>query len=96
VPREVSQPRFDRLVELVHASAFANNKRFVGTVQAVLFEGVSKRDDRTLAGRTPTNKVVHVAVPQGRLGEEYSGMILDVEVVEAQTWFLGGRLLGTE
>jgi tRNA-2-methylthio-N6-dimethylallyladenosine synthase len=96
VPREESQPRFDRLVELVHASAFANNQRFVGGVEPVLFEGVSKRDERTLAGRTPTNKVVHVPVPDGRVGAEYSGRILDAEITEAQTWFLGGRLLGTE
>ena len=96
VTRDVSQHRLDRLVELVHASAFANNQRFVGSVQPVLFEGVSKRDERTLAGRTPTNKVVHVAVPQGRIGEEFAGRLLDAEIIEAQTWFLGGRLLGTE
>jgi tRNA-2-methylthio-N6-dimethylallyladenosine synthase len=96
VPREVTQPRFDRLVELVHASAFSNNQRFLGGVEPVLFEGVSKRDERTLAGRTPTNKVVHVPVPDGAVGAEYSGLIQDVEITEAQTWFLGGRLLGTE
>jgi tRNA-2-methylthio-N6-dimethylallyladenosine synthase len=96
VPRELSQPRFDRLVEAVHASAFANNQLLMGTVQRVLFEGVSKRDDLTLAGRTPTNKVVHVPVPDGRSGAEFCGRLLDVEVTETQTWFLGGRLVGTE
>ena len=96
VPREVSQPRFDSLVELVHLSAFTNNQRFIGEVEPVLFEGVSKRDDRTLAGRTPTNKVVHVPVPDGRSGSDFSGRILDVRVTEAQTWFLGGTLVGTE
>lgn len=96
VAREVSQPRFDSLVELIHRSALANNRRLVGTIQPVLFEGVSKRDDAVLAGRTPTNKVVHVAVPEGRAGEEFAGQILDAEVLEAQTWFLGGRLVGTE
>jgi len=96
VSREVSQPRFDRLVELVHSSAFANNRELIGSVQPVLFEGVSKRDERTLAGRTPTNKVVHVAVPEGREGVEFAGRILDAEITEAQTWFLGGRLLSTE
>jgi tRNA-2-methylthio-N6-dimethylallyladenosine synthase len=96
VPREASQPRFDRLVEAVHSSAYANNQLLLGSIQTVLFEGVSKRDELTLAGRTPTNKVVHVPVPGGRVGAEFSGRLLDVEVTEAQTWFLGGRLLGTE
>jgi tRNA-2-methylthio-N6-dimethylallyladenosine synthase len=96
VPREVSQPRFDRLVELVHRSAFENNQKTLGSVQTVLFEGGSKRDRLTLAGRTPTNKMVHVPVPEGRSGGEYSGRLSKVEITEAQTWFLGGRLLGTE
>jgi len=96
VPREVSQPRFDQLVEFVHRSAFENNRRLVGSVQPILFEGVSKRDENVLAGRTPTNKMVHVGVPEGREGREFAGRILDVEILEAQTWFLGGRLLGTE
>ena len=96
VERHTSQERLDQLIEVVHASAFANNRRLVGTVQSVLFEGVSKRDASTLAGRTPTNKVVHVAVPEGRDGSEFAGRILDAEITEAQTWFLGGRLVGTQ
>ena len=96
VAREASQERLDQLIEVVHGSAFANNRRLVGTVQKVLFEGVSKRDVLTLAGRTPTNKVVHVPVPEGREGREFAGLILEAEITEAQTWFLGGRLVGTQ
>ena len=53
--------------------------RYVGTVQPVLVEGVSKRDERVLAGRTPSNKVVHVRVPDGPPADEYAGRILDVD-----------------
>ena len=69
--------------------------RYVGTVQPVLFEGVSKRDASMLAGRAPSNKMVHVRVPEGHSAEEFAGRILDVEIDEAQTWFLSGRLAGT-
>ena len=94
VPRDVSQVRFDRLVDIVQSSALENSLHYVGTVQPVLFEGVSKRDELMLAGRTPSNKMVHVRVPDGHVASDYTGRILDVEIVEAQTWFLAGHLTG--
>ena len=93
VDRDVIQDRFDRLVAEVHASALASNMALLGTTQEVLFEGPSKRDPLTLTGRTPTNKVVHVGVPDGRSAEHYAGRLLDTRIIEAQTWFLGGELL---
>jgi len=94
VPRLVSQDRFDRLIEIVQGSALANSQRAVGTTQPVLFEGTSKRDVLMLAGRTPGNKMVHVRVPEGHSADEYTGRILDVDITEAQTWFLSGTLAG--
>ncbi|HET6350904.1 MAG TPA: tRNA (N6-isopentenyl adenosine(37)-C2)-methylthiotransferase MiaB [Coriobacteriia bacterium] len=91
VDRELVQKRFDRLVERVQASAFATNRALVGTVQPVLFESVSKRDDSVLTGRTPTNRVVHVPLPEGRSADEFAGRILDVTIDEAQTWFVNGH-----
>jgi len=92
VPREVTQERFDRLVELVHASALEKTRDLVGTVQPVLFEGPSKRDADVLTGRSPGNKVVHVTVPEGSCADEFAGRILPVRIDEAQTWFLSGTL----
>ncbi|MBE0476738.1 MAG: tRNA (N6-isopentenyl adenosine(37)-C2)-methylthiotransferase MiaB [Coriobacteriia bacterium] len=91
VPREVAQERFDRLVEAVGTSALAKNVPYVGTVQEVLVEGSSKRDASMLVGRTGTNKVVHAPI-EGHGAEELAGTFLDVEVQEAQTWFLLGRV----
>lgn len=96
VDREIAQVRFDRLVELVQSSAIHNNVGLVGTIQSVLFVGTSKRDDSMLTGRTPTNKVVHTAVPEGHCADDFTGRILDVIIEDAQTWFLSGRLMGTD
>jgi tRNA-2-methylthio-N6-dimethylallyladenosine synthase len=94
VPRKISQERFDRLVEIVQSSALKNNADYVGTRQPVLFEGASKRDEHMLAGRAPSNKMVHVPLPEGHAVSDYAGRIVDVDIVEAQTWFLIGRLSG--
>jgi tRNA-2-methylthio-N6-dimethylallyladenosine synthase len=93
VPREVAQERFDRLVEIVHRSAFESNRPLVGSVQTVLLQGVSKRDDAVLSGRTPTNKVVHVPVPDGLDATSFAGSIVPVLIKDAQTWFLTGELV---
>lgn len=95
VDRAVSQERFDRLVERVQSSARAKNRTLVGTVQPVLVEGASKRDDRVLSGRTPGNKVAHAPVPTGALAADFAGRIVDFEIDDAQNWFVSGRLAGT-
>jgi tRNA-2-methylthio-N6-dimethylallyladenosine synthase len=93
VPRAQAQERFDRLVELVQASAWEQNQKELGAVLPVLFEGSSKRDERILAGRSPKGQTVHVPLPEGRASAEYAGRILDVAVEEARTWYLRGRLV---
>ncbi len=101
VPREVSQERFDRLIEVVHRSAQTKNDAVVGQTVDVLFEGTSKRDENMLTGRTATNKVVHVplaadatSAPAGGSAAldaaAYTGHILPVTIEEAHTWFLTG------
>ena len=93
VPRPIAQQRFDRLVQLVQTSAFEKNRALVGSVQDVLFTGVSKRDDRVLAGRSEGNKVVHVPIAEGARAEEYAGRFARVRIEAAQTWFLSGYIL---
>jgi tRNA-2-methylthio-N6-dimethylallyladenosine synthase len=94
VPHEVVQERFDRLVSQVQASALAKNSPLAGTVQRVLVEGASKRDPRMLLGRTGGNKVVHAPCPPALRPDDLAGRFVDVEVQEAQTWFLLGALRG--
>ncbi len=93
VPREVAQERFDALVDAVQRSVVSKNAALLGSVQDVLFEGVSKRDETMLAGRTSGNKVVHVALPEGADESEFAGRFFRVHIDEAQTWFLGGYIV---
>ena len=93
VPREEVQPRFDRLVSAVQASALAKNVPLVGTTQRVLLEGPSKRDASVLTGRTGGNKVAHVPVPPGGRATDLAGTLVDVRIDDAQTWFCMGTLI---
>jgi tRNA-2-methylthio-N6-dimethylallyladenosine synthase len=94
VPHDAVQERFDRLVAAIQSSALAKNLPLIGTVQRVLVEGASKRDPRMLLGRTGGNKVVHAPCPPELSPADLAGRFVDVEVQEAQTWFLLGVLRG--
>jgi tRNA-2-methylthio-N6-dimethylallyladenosine synthase len=92
-PREVTQERFDRLVEVVQECAHEANQQELGQVVPVLFEGTSKRDDAMLAGRSPRNQTVHAPLPAGADPAAFAGTIRNVRVDEAKTWYLKGTLL---
>jgi tRNA-2-methylthio-N6-dimethylallyladenosine synthase len=65
LPDEVSHPekleRLQRLQAQLEAQARAISEGMVGTIQRVLVEGYSKKNDAELAGRTGNNRVVNFA-----------------------------------
>jgi len=94
IPKAMIQARFDRLVGAVHASAHASNQVYVGTRQRVLLEGASDRDAAWLKGRTSSNKVVHAPVHADVDADSLAGTFAQVDIAEAQTWFLRGTVRG--
>ncbi len=82
VPRQVVADRYERLVGVVDAIAWEENRRQVGRrLEVLLAEGEGRKDDRTqrLSGRARDNRLVHLArVPHARPGD-----VVDVEVTYA-------------
>ena len=87
VPEEIKHERFNRLKELVESQIEDNNKKYVGTVQKVLVEGVSKTNENVLTGRTLTNKVVNF---EG--SKELIHKIIPIKIVEDCMWYLKGEV----
>lgn len=92
VDRAVSQERFDRLVEVVQAQALENSLRMLDTVQEVLIEGPSKRNESVLTGRARNYKVVHCPVRPDSDPHEWAGREVRVQIDHAQTWFVSGEM----
>lgn len=92
-PQEVTQQRFDRLVDLVQHKAYEANQRDVHTCTNIIVEGASKRDSSILAGKSPKNQTVHAPIPEGSSIEALIGTTVQVEIDEAKTWYLKGHLL---
>ena len=87
VPHEVKQARLARLQNQINNQAMRYSRQMVGTVQSVLVERTSKKDDRQLAGRTENNRVVNFSGPTGLIGE-----FVDVLITEALPNSLRGEM----
>ena len=89
-PREVIQERFDRLVDIVQKHAFEANQVDLGATVDVLVEGLSKRDEGLIVGKSPKNQTVHAALPAGVAIDDLLGKVVPVTIEEARTWYLRG------
>lgn len=87
IPEEVKHKRFDRLKELVESQIKENNDKYIGTIQRVLVEGVSKTNKEMLTARTDTNKVV---VFEGN--KDLIGNMIDLKIVSEHMWYLKGKI----
>ncbi len=90
-PREVKLERLMRLQQRIEELAQSVSQTMEGTVQRVLVEGLSKKDDSELAGRTDNNRVVNF---QGnpRLVHKF----VDVRITTAMPHSLRGEILTRE
>ncbi|CAM3744072.1 tRNA (N6-isopentenyl adenosine(37)-C2)-methylthiotransferase MiaB [Alkalicoccus chagannorensis] len=88
VPHEVKKQRLARLNAIVNELSAEKNKACEGQVVEVLVEGESKKNPDILSGRTRTNRLVNFAAPKSAVGT-----LVHVEITEAKTWSLNGRVV---
>jgi len=91
VPAEVKKARLARLQARINEQARAISEGMVGTIQTILVEGTSRKDENEVSGRTENNRVVNF--PAGR---EVIGQFVRVRITEAYPNSLRGELLDTE
>ena len=88
IDEKVKHERFGRLKQLVEKQLEENNKKYIGTEQEILIEGVSKNNKNTLTGRTKTNKIVILEAD-----DSYIGKIINVKIVSEHMWYLKGEMV---
>ena len=87
-PHEVKLRRLQHLQGVINHSIQRISESRMGTVQRILVEGPSKRDDTELMGRTECNRVVNF-VGQPRL----IGNMVDVTITDTRTYSLRGEVV---
>ncbi len=88
VPMDVKKRRLQRLQARIKEMAGEISKSMIGTVQRVLVEGLSKKSNEQLAGRTENNRVVNFDGHPRLIGQ-----FADVVITEALSNSLRGRLV---
>jgi len=86
IDRDVTQDRYQRLIELQNQIGLENNRAQIGRVVEVLTEGPSRKNPAMATTRTEGNRIVHIA------GEFPAGEFLDVEITEAALHHLVGAV----
>ncbi|MDR3231805.1 MAG: tRNA (N6-isopentenyl adenosine(37)-C2)-methylthiotransferase MiaB [Synergistaceae bacterium] len=88
LPQEVRMDRLNRVNKLQDSITLSINKALIGRSYRVLVEGPAPRGEGLLQGRTPTDRVV--LLPGD---EELSGNFVTVEITEAESWCLRGKII---
>ncbi len=88
IPEEIKHKRFDRLKELVESQIEENNDKYIGTIQKILIDGISKTNENTLSGRTDSNKVVVIEADK-----KYINQTVNVKIIENCKWYLKGEII---
>ena len=88
LPADVAEERMRTLVALVQGQARRANEALVGHTVEVLVERPSRQDPQVMMGRTRAHKTVNFS------GEAGIGALVHVELLEASSTSLRGRLPG--
>jgi len=91
IPENIKHERFDRLKALFEEQVENNNKKYIGTTQKILVEGISKNNSEMLTGRTNSNKVV---VFEG--SKKLIGQVIEIQIISEHKWYLKGTQLETD
>ncbi len=93
IDEEVMQQRYNRVMEVQSEISKNKQQRYIGRVEPVLVEGISRESDLLLEGRTRFQAPEIDGCVYITAGTADAGAIAEVRVTEAHTYDLVGELL---
>ncbi len=87
----IKKHRLAILQDVISSNAAMYSQQMVGTVQRVLVDRVSRKDEAQISGRTENNRVVNFDGPHSLIGE-----FVDVLITEARPNSLSGELVSND
>ena len=86
--REQKQVRFDRLIEVSNRISGEKHREYEGTVQRVLIDGETGREEYNLSSRTNGGRLVHLKGDRSLIGQ-----FRDARITASNTWALYGEVI---
>ena len=85
----IKKHRLGILQDVIASNAAAINQQMVGSIQSVLVDGVSRKSESQVTGRTENNRKVNFTGDKNLIGH-----FVDVKITEARTNSLQGEFVG--
>jgi tRNA-2-methylthio-N6-dimethylallyladenosine synthase len=106
ISKEVVTERFSRLLELQNRHCYESNMKVIGNREEILIEGASETARHILTGRTKSNRLVHLTLPDYYVfpdgtqsgkscdvdGDKFEGRLAYVTITGARPYSLEGQL----
>jgi tRNA-2-methylthio-N6-dimethylallyladenosine synthase len=94
-PQDVKLKRLQRMQKVLDAQLHAHSNAMIGTVQRILVEGVSRKDENEMMGRTDNNRVVNFPVA-GSNAPRLVGQFVNVTITSVSHYTLRGEVVVAE
>jgi tRNA-2-methylthio-N6-dimethylallyladenosine synthase len=88
LPEEVKKARLQKLQEVLKNNALRISRQMVGSIQSILVDGHSKKDENVMCGRTENNRIVNF-----KGGADLIGEFVNVKITDARPNSLAGELV---
>lgn len=88
IDENIKGERLEKVKDVVTQIIDKKNKEYIGKIENILIEGISKTNGNMLTGRTKTNKVINL---EG--SKELIGTMQKVKIVSDHLWYLKGKII---
>lgn len=95
ISEEEKSARLRYLNSVVNEVLEKKNKKLLNTIQEVLVEDLSKRNENNLTGKTRGNKTVNfpaVGVCRGKPNDQIIGKLTNIKITQTKPWCLYGEI----
>ncbi len=90
IPEEVKKDRLNELNETVEKTSRMRNQRYLYKNEIILIEGYNPKNLSQLMGRTRTNRLTFVEIPNNKKQFNFIGQEINVEIREVRSFSLSG------
>jgi len=87
IPEDVKSERFTRLKKLADSIVFETGEKYIGTIQNILVDGISKNNDKMLTGRINSGRIVNF---EGKI--DLIGKNVYIKIISNHGWYLKGNI----
>ena len=92
IPEEIKKERLNELNDVVEQTSRKRNQRYLNSKESILIEGINPKNNSQLMGRTRTNRLTFVEIPNESKINNLIGKEINVIIKEVRSFSLSGEI----